>query len=247
MSDPLDVTPEDARAAALSRLSHAVRTPLSVIVGYTELLRFRQDEETRREAPERIAEAAEQLSYAVDDLLVVVALDGGVLSLDVGPVDLEGALAATLESLDVPLAGRAVSMRSADGEDLWPEVCGDAEHIERILANLLLAAADRSPEGAAIEVSVHRREGLASVEVADRGSTLTEEQLTHLFDRVAPVKLPDVAGNRRTGLELYKARRLAELQGGSLAAATRDGGGTIVVLTLPLADVASGEARPTVS
>lgn len=53
----------------LSSLAHDLKTPLSMIVGYSELLRARDDEEIRREAPIRIQEAAERLSSAIDDLL----------------------------------------------------------------------------------------------------------------------------------------------------------------------------------
>ncbi len=58
----------------LSTISHELRTPLSVIVGYAELLRTRDDEQTRREAPARIQEAAERLSAAIEDLLAAAAL-----------------------------------------------------------------------------------------------------------------------------------------------------------------------------
>jgi signal transduction histidine kinase len=58
----------------LSTLSHELRTPLSVIVGYAELLRTRDDEQTRREAPVRIQEAAERLSAVIEDILAGAAL-----------------------------------------------------------------------------------------------------------------------------------------------------------------------------
>ena len=52
-----------------SVLAHELRTPLTVIVGYAELLRTRDDEMTRAEAPKRIVEAAERLGRALDELL----------------------------------------------------------------------------------------------------------------------------------------------------------------------------------
>ena len=53
----------------LSALAHALRTPLAVITGYAELLQARDDERTRREAADRIAEAAERLSTEIDRVL----------------------------------------------------------------------------------------------------------------------------------------------------------------------------------
>jgi signal transduction histidine kinase len=59
----------DDRDALWSALAHDLKTPLSVIVGYAELLRSRDDEATRREAPERILEAAERLRREIDALV----------------------------------------------------------------------------------------------------------------------------------------------------------------------------------
>lgn len=61
------LSPDD-REALWSALAHDLKTPLSVIVGYAELLRARDDEATRREAAERILEAAEQLRREIDAL-----------------------------------------------------------------------------------------------------------------------------------------------------------------------------------
>lgn len=60
---------DDDRDALRSALAHDLKTPLSVIVGYAELLRARDDETTRREAPERILEAAERLGLEIDALV----------------------------------------------------------------------------------------------------------------------------------------------------------------------------------
>jgi signal transduction histidine kinase len=62
--------PEDAASADdLSAVAHALRTPLAVITGYAELLQARDDERTRREAADRIAEAAARLSSEIDQVL----------------------------------------------------------------------------------------------------------------------------------------------------------------------------------
>ncbi len=61
----------------LSAIAHELRTPLSVIIGYAELLRIRDDEQTRREAPVRIQEAAERLTTVIEEILARPALPEG--------------------------------------------------------------------------------------------------------------------------------------------------------------------------
>lgn len=56
----------------LSAIAHALRTPLAVITGYAELLQARDDERTRREAADRIAEAAARLSSEIDQVLILL-------------------------------------------------------------------------------------------------------------------------------------------------------------------------------
>jgi len=65
--------------AQLSTLSHELKTPLAVIVGFAELLSARDDDRTRLEAAKRITEASERLRDALDDLLAGVAADKGDL------------------------------------------------------------------------------------------------------------------------------------------------------------------------
>ena len=66
---PLDGEIERLLDEAVAGIAHRLRTPLTVIVGYAELLRMRDDETTRREAPLRIQEAAEGLLALVDETL----------------------------------------------------------------------------------------------------------------------------------------------------------------------------------
>jgi signal transduction histidine kinase len=102
------VTDPGAPAAeALSRLSHGLRSPLALIAGYADLLELRQDAETLSEAPQRIKEAAADLTRVVDDLLTVYAIDAKVLYLAPEPVQ-----AGTLAD-EEPLPWHEIAGRSS--------------------------------------------------------------------------------------------------------------------------------------
>jgi signal transduction histidine kinase len=229
----------DADAAAgerfISSLAHELRTPLAVVVGYAELLRHREDEAVRKEASERILEAADRLSHALDDLLVVYAIDSGYLVVDVQPLDLERAVRQALRLLGGKARGDSIALRAPDA---WPRVYADEEHLGRVLTDLLRNAWRLTPVGsqAQAELAVTADGASVAISVSDRGPGLSPEQLATLFDR--PPSRDAAAGG--TGLELYKARRLVELQGGAITASSREGAGSTVTITLPIA----GEDTP---
>jgi signal transduction histidine kinase len=212
-----------------SSLAHELRTPLAVIVGYAELVGRRDDEAVRREASERILEAAERLSYALDDLLVVFAIEGDHLLVEVQPLDLEAAVRQAVRRFDGKGSGPAIALRAPA---TWPQVYGDDEHLGRVLTDVLRAARRRTPHGLEVEVAVSADGTSASIAVADGGPALSREELATLFEW-PPARDPAAGG---TGLELYKARRLVELQGGTISAASRPATGAIFTITLAIAD-----------
>jgi len=220
----------EATEEIVSNLAHELRTPLTVILGYAELLRARDDEETRREAPARIIEAAEHLLFVVDDFLTVFAIDVGGLAIDRSAVELNEAVTEAISSFERQSAKhrfRAI----CDGE-CW--VSADGEHLTRIVTNLLLNAVKRSPNGGDVEVRVAKEDGFADVSVSDEGFGLTKEQLEIVFERLAPIEMPENPEIRSTGLELYKVRRLVELHGGSVAAESEPERGATFRFRIPL-------------
>jgi two-component system phosphate regulon sensor histidine kinase PhoR len=219
----------DATERTVSNLAHELRTPLTVILGYAELLRARDDEETRREAPARIVEAAEHLLFVVDDLLTVFAIDVGGLTIEATPVDLNEAVTQAVRAFERRSANQRFTA-TCDGE-CW--VSADGEHLTRIVNNLLLNAAKHSPNGGDIEVKVAKEPGFAEVAVSDQGLGFTKDQLGTVFERLAPIEDPD-SRIRSTGLELYKVRRLVELHGGSVAAESEPGKGSTFRFRIPL-------------
>lgn len=214
----------------VSRLSHALRTPVALIIGYAELLRTRDDEEIRREAPVLIREAAQELTDAIDDLVVVVAVDAGVLLVRPAALELEPVLTDTIRRVEKGLDGLRLSVECAS----WPVVAADDDHLPRILHNLLVNAGRRSPEGGEIRLSIRAADGFATVAVTDAGLPLTDEQARRAFERFSTPEW-STREKRTTGLELYKARRLVELHGGATSAWNEGNGGATFAFTIPLA------------
>lgn len=143
----------------LSAVAHELRTPLAAIAGFGELLRTRDDERIRVQAPARILEAVERLSPAVDEILTAFAVDSGCLELHLAPVDLGPAVAAAAE--------RFASVEVEEGE--WPYVLADEEWLAKLLEILVSSALKSVRDGGRVRVSADPRGNLAVVSVAFDG------------------------------------------------------------------------------
>jgi signal transduction histidine kinase len=220
--------PGPPAAENLSRLSHGLRTPLALIAGYAELLTIKPDEKTLADAPRRIKEATADLTRIVDDLLTVYAIDANVLYLapvptSVGSV-LDGAVDAARDR------GTAVSVESDDASRAI-EILADPDYTRAMIETLVENARNRAANSGA-GVYAERVGGFVRIEVSDSGGDLSEQERAGAFDAFS--RLEPRTG-LTTGLELYKVRRLAELQRGHVWVDDAIGGETRFGFALPLA------------
>jgi signal transduction histidine kinase len=107
--------------------------------------------------------------------------------------------------------------------------------LKRILGNLVDNAIKYSPRGGTVIVSARPSEQGELIEIAveDEGIGIPADQLESVFDRFHRVDATDTRRVRGTGLGLYIVRQLVELHGGTIRAENREGGGSVLKLTLP--------------
>jgi signal transduction histidine kinase len=215
----------------VANVAHQVKTPLAVIRGYAELLSARDDDATRHEAAAQIREATDVLDFMVDDLIVVFALEAGVLPLEPEPLDLAEAAEAAIARVSSRFARHTFAPRLEGASPVY----ADAEHVDRILGTLLLNACRLSPEGGKIVIDGRNAGEDVTVSVSDSGPGLLEEELAAAFERHGSSVAVERSEFRSTGLELYKVRRLVELHGGAVQAESRLGHGSTFSVTLPRA------------
>jgi len=224
------LTAADARPeAAVAHLAHALRSPLTIIVGYAELLRQRADPAVHADAPTRILEAAERLAASIDALLVAFADDHGSLDLDPVRISLNDAVESAVATVGARVGDDCTIEVHAPSEPI--DVEADEEHVRRILEHLVGNAAMRTGKGTTVTVTVGATAEAASVSVTDLGPVIPADEVGRTFERFGSTVDP---GARLTGLELYVARRLVELHGGSVHVDSA-AGGTTLTATLPRA------------
>jgi two-component system phosphate regulon sensor histidine kinase PhoR len=216
----------------VANVSHELRTPLTAIRGYVEaLLDSPPAPDEARRFLDVIARHAERMERLVHDLLRLARLDAGQEPAARGPVDVEAALTAATQDLQPLLTARRIAVNlSPDGER---RVTADARKLQDVLKNLLENAANYSPEGGTIDVTVTRADSMVDIVVADRGPGVPEADLPRIFERFYRVDRSRSRDPGGTGLGLSIVKHLVELQGGTVRAAQRPGGGAMFTVRLP--------------
>ena len=206
-----------AKSDFVSKISHELRSPLTSVIGYIELLvdggPGEPNEEQRRMFA-IIERNSRRLLALIEDLLTMSRVEAGTFELEVGPVDVRELVARVAETI-APSVARA-DLRLIIDLDSVVELTADSDQLERALLNLVSNSVKFTPPGGEIEISSSVEGDDLAVSVRDTGSGIPSEEQEHLFTRFfrsTQAKEQQVAG---TGLGLYIVKQIIELHGGSI-------------------------------
>jgi K+-sensing histidine kinase KdpD len=213
----------------LASLSHDLRTPLTTIKALAQDSALRGDENAAA-----IEEQADRLSRFVGDLLDLSRLKGGAFPIAPELNTAEDLVGAAMRQVVGLLNGRTLVPQVDVSQ---PALLGRFDFVQslRILNNLIENALRFAPPRSAVELAVRREGDMLVFAVADRGTGVApadRDRILEPFYRAADSP-PDAD---RAGLGLSIARRLAEIQGGSVGYEPRPGGGSVFVLRVPAID-----------
>lgn len=217
----------------LSVAAHELKTPITSLRGFAQLLRRRLEHDQQvhgdelRRAVTIMEQQANKLGHLIAQLLDVTRLDAGKLALDRSPTDLTQLVQRAVEAAQATTDHHQFTLRGTQAITLTV----DAMRLEQVLANLFANAIKYSPAGGPIEVSMERAPGQLRITVADRGVGILPAQRGQIFERFYQADGDHSAG---MGLGLSISRQIAELHGGRLDYEPRPGAGSCFVLTLPL-------------
>jgi two-component system sensor histidine kinase KdpD len=218
------------RAQTASKLSHELKNPLLAIKGLASTgarMYDRMQDEERREFFELIDEEAGRLKRIVEQAATAMKVDAGQVVYDVREEDL-GALVEQV-AWATPHGTHPMSVQSDPG------ICvrADRRYLSEVVEILIDNASKFSPPDAPIEVTVRGADGLAHVEVADRGPGIPPERVEQVFERFGRWRPPGYEETPGAGLGLFLARAHLRAHTGRVDVADRDDGGTILRITLP--------------
>jgi PAS domain S-box-containing protein len=218
-----------AKDEFLAMLSHELRNPLGAIVGAVNVLeRVDNQDDAAIKARQVIDRQAQHLGHLVDDLLDVGRVTTGKVVLDRRPINL-AAVAGRVLSTWTEAASAYPHRVETEFADVW--IDADETRIEQIVTNLLSNAFKYTPPEGRIEVTTRREGADAVFTVSDNGIGIPADLLPHVFDLFIQGDRHLERAHGGLGVGLSVARRLVELHGGSLSAAS-PGRGRGAVFTL---------------
>lgn len=226
----------------LSSVAHELKTPLTTVKGFSQLLdRMIAEAKTEpaafRPVLARIDLAANRMSASVDELLELTRAElGGTPELERSEVDLAALVSEAVH--DHATSTRHVIRVDAPRPVL---VSVDRARIERVVHNLLSNALKYTPDGGEIALVVSADDREAVLEVRDRGMGIPRADLPRIFERFH--RASNVIGRiGGTGIGLTLVRQIVEQHGGSVSAESEEGRGTVFHVRLPLLPVSQGHA-----
>ena len=230
----------EAKSRFLATLGHEVRTPMTGVLGMSELLQSGSLDSTQRGQVDAIRRAGEHLLRLVNDALDLARIEAGRLQLD--PVDFElRGLVDDVVALMAPLAAQRGLRFAATIDPSTPtRLRGDRGRISQILLNLLGNAIKFTERGEVALTASPLSPGGVRFEVRDTGPGLNEEQKSRLFRRFEQAEGARTATRYGgSGLGLAISQELAAAMGGRVAVDSTPGQGTCFSVELPLAQAQS--------
>jgi signal transduction histidine kinase len=226
----------------LAVLSHELRSPLSAILGWAEILKSgRVDAAARERAVETIRRNARLQSRIISDVLDVSSILAGKLSLRLEAIELRGVISAALDSVRPAAKAKEVRLSVESSPEL-PVISGDAVRLQQVVRNVLSNAIDFAPQGGNVELRVEHSATSVTITISDDGPGIRPDFLPFIFDRFRQEDSSSTRPHRGLGLGLAIVEHLVALHGGSVTAANRtDRSGAVFAITLR---TGSAGARP---
>jgi signal transduction histidine kinase len=221
--------------------SHELRSPLTSVQGFAELLMLERDSLTPKqvETVEIILDNCRHLSRLLNDLLDLARSDAGRLAIAPQPTEVAPLIDDAVRTMRAQTEGAHQTLTQRVEQGL-PLVDVEADRIRQILVNLLTNAHEYSPEGASIEARARALDAEVEIAVTDNGPGIPEDQLEHIFERFTrgDAGLTQRVGG--TGLGLAISKSLVELHGGTIAVDSTLGQGSTFRFRLPTAAAPPG-------
>jgi K+-sensing histidine kinase KdpD len=220
----------------IQNVSHEMRTPLAVVLGYAELLESGElgELKTEQSGPMSvIVRRLRGLSMMLEDFLVILEVEAGDQALEL--LDMAQLVKTVLAKVESSITQAKLNLQLDITPDL-PEISGVSVHLCRVIENLLGNAIKFTPTGGSIRIQLSGDEKEIMLDISDTGIGIPDEQLPRIFERFYQVDGTSTRRYAGIGLGLALVKEVVQAYGGSVAAESRIGEGSTFTVTLPVAD-----------
>lgn len=238
---------DKSKTEFVSIASHQLRTPLTIINWYVEMLTAPEEHglsEKQRQYMNEIARASRRMIELVNALLNVSRIDMGTFMVDVQPLDFTETMDDVLKDLVPQIAEKTLNVTKRYDRAL-PRINADPKLLRMVFQNLLTNAVKYTSEKGSITIGIEKQDDNVLITIGDTGMGIPANQQDKIFAKFfradnARVKEPD--GN---GLGLYIVRSLVEHSSGRIWFVSEENKGTTFYITLPLTGMKAKEGtRP---
>ena len=215
--------------------SHELRSPLTSVQGFAELLLLEREKLSPKQAEtvEVILDNTRHLVRLLNDLLDLARSDAGRLTIRPVQTEATGLIEDAVRTMRAQFDARGQALTVEIAPDL-PQIEADRDRIRQVLVNLLTNANEYCPQGANIGVQARRDDAEVEIDVIDDGPGIPAEQLEHIFERFSRGDAGETQRVGGTGLGLAISKSLIELHGGTIGAESTLTEGSVFRIRLPI-------------
>lgn len=226
-----------SREQLISMVSHDLRTPLSTIMGYTQLLKDSFLNEKESHYTDRIKNASKYVSQLVEDLLDFSKLEAGRIKLEKIVFNLHTLVRETAENIQSLYSDKPIELIIDIDSKMDQPLVGDAFRIKQILSNLISNAYKFTQEGSiTVRARIRQnsqKDNFLTLSVIDTGIGIEKEKQNIIFEEFTQAEGDTEKKYGGSGLGLTISKKLASLLGGNLYLESKVGKGSTFTLSLP--------------
>lgn len=221
------------KTAFVTNMSYELRTPLTTIAGFAEMMSAGYAGELgefARDYVDGILQSTNRLAMLIDNVLDLTQGEAGTLSIELSPVDLAEVARESMDRVRGDATSKGIDL-ALSLQDTLGTVRGDRRRIGQSIDQLLENAVCYSGKGARVLLHGDGSSDRARLVISDNGPGISAKRQATLFDAAA--RAQQARGGEKAGIGLPLARQFAQAHGGSLQLVSEPGQGTMAIIELP--------------
>jgi len=237
---------EEARVSFISIASHQLRTPLTSMRWFTEMILGGDAgpiTEDQKHFMQRVYEGIDRMINLVNLLLQIARVEAGRIKITPTPIDLKTIANGVVLSLKTPLDEKEQKITIEANPDPLPLIPMEQEYVWQVIQNFLTNAIRYSPVGATIEIHIILEGDHLKLSVKDKGIGIPKEEQSRIFEKFFRAANAQRAVPEGSGLGLSLVKSLVEGWGGKLTFESEENVGTTFIITIPLAGMKPKEGE----